>query len=87
MRDSGTATAAAHPSTTYVSLLRCALGDGANFTAISTTARAESQLWKAISTTAGPLRLSWPQIQLWARADRNTAKHAASDTGQRQEGT
>jgi hypothetical protein len=35
--------------------------------------RAESQLWKAISTTHGPLRLSWPQVRLWARADANTA--------------
>jgi hypothetical protein len=30
---------------------------------------AVSPLWHAIATTEGPLRLSWPTIQQWARAD------------------
>ncbi|WP_410659599.1 hypothetical protein [Amycolatopsis sp. lyj-112] len=64
------------PSYTYSALLRCALGPDLN--QISTAAKSGfldedgepvSQLWKAISTTIGPLRLSWPQVQLWARAD------------------
>jgi hypothetical protein len=65
------------PSFTYTALLRCALGVSRSQT--STVAKANlglndedgpvSQLWKAISTTTGPLRLSWPQVQLWARAD------------------
>ena len=65
------------PSFTYTALLRCALGVSRSQT--STIAKANlglddedgpvSQLWKAISTTTGPLRLSWPQVQLWARAD------------------
>lgn len=64
------------PSYTYTALLRCALGMDRE--QISTVAQSNfrdedgelvSQLWKAISTTTGPLRLSWPQVQLWARAD------------------
>jgi hypothetical protein len=39
-----------------------------------------SQLWAAISTTKGPLRLSWPQVKLWARADKNKALTGPSTT-------
>lgn len=75
------------PATTYQALLRCALGDGANIHRIMrTTAEnrrlnpdASSQLWKTISTTKGPLRLSWPQLQLWARADRKASNADGSD--------
>lgn len=67
------------PATTYGSILRCALGYGDNLDAIQHAAihpdeHGSSELWKAISTTTGPPRLSWPQIQLWARADRKATK-------------
>lgn len=39
-----------------------------------------SQLWRAISTTKGPLWLSWRQVQLWARADRRMATTDLPDT-------
>jgi hypothetical protein len=39
-----------------------------------------SHLWKAIVTTRGPLRLSWPDIQAWARADYERA-HISDTTG------
>lgn len=68
------------PSTTFKTLLRCALGDGpdvmrAHRLAAERTPDGDpvSQLWAAISTTKGPLRLSWPQVKLWARADKNKA--------------
>ncbi|NAS20069.1 hypothetical protein GT755_00030 [Herbidospora sp. NEAU-GS84] len=66
------------PSTTYRALLRCALGDTTElpWSVILHGRRGSddtpaSQLWTAISTTKGPLRLSWPQLKLWARADKN----------------
>ena len=67
--------------TTYRALLRVALGDQ-DHTAASLPGQAEqrfalrksSQLWEAISTTSGPLRLSWPQVKLWARADRRATR-------------
>jgi len=69
------------PGTTYSAILRCVLGDGADLAGARRLAGAHdangqlrSQLWKAISTTKGPLRLPWPQVQLWARADRNAAR-------------
>ncbi len=66
------------PATTYRALLRVALGDDPAATHAYRAAFGDgatsSQLWTAISTTKGPLRLSWPQVRLWARADR---KHAA----------
>jgi hypothetical protein len=68
------------PTTTYRALLRCALGDDTDIplSAILESRRGSdaapaSQLWTAISTTKGPLRLSWPQLKLWARADKNRA--------------
>ncbi|WP_163554468.1 hypothetical protein [Candidatus Frankia alpina] len=64
------------PTTTYHALLRCALGDIPELSKIRrlpgerhADGTPVSQLWAAISTTKGPLRLSWPQVQLWARAD------------------
>jgi len=73
------------PSTTYWALLRCALGDdpGISWAAVLNDRRGSdgnpvSRLWTAISTTSGPLRLSWPQLKLWARADKN---HARTDSG------
>lgn len=65
------------PATTYRALLRVALGDDPANThahrAIVRYGDTTSQLWTAISTTKGPLRLSWPQVKLWARADRKRA--------------
>ncbi|QIZ38210.1 hypothetical protein [Saccharopolyspora sp. ASAGF58] len=65
------------PGTTYQALLRTALGNDSNPARVAGLARERdtdgtpvSQLWAALSTTKGPLRLSWPQLQLWARADR-----------------
>ncbi|UJW36920.1 hypothetical protein L3Q67_44965 (plasmid) [Saccharothrix sp. AJ9571] len=71
------------PGSTYTALLRAALGlsrDAASRIAVANTGRRqdgqpESQLWHAISTTTGgPLRLPWPQVKLWARADRRAAE-------------
>jgi hypothetical protein len=70
------------PTTTYQALLRCALGEDTTVSlrgvlrsqhAVNDT-EPVNQLWHAISTTTGPLRLSWPQVQLWARADRRIAR-------------
>jgi hypothetical protein len=62
---------------TYRAILRCALGDIPELIQIPEVILAHhpdedpvSQLWQAISTTRGPLRMSWPQVQMWARADR-----------------
>jgi hypothetical protein len=70
------------PAGTYRALLRCALGDGTDipWSAMLEGRRGSddipaSQLWAAISTTKGSLRLSWPQLKLWARADK---KHATT---------
>ncbi len=68
------------PTTTYHALLRCALGDIPELSKIRNFPGKRhpddtpvSQLWATISSTKGPLRLSWPQVRLWARADqRNT---------------
>lgn len=65
------------PATTYVSIARCALGEQ-RFAEIESLysfigSGHHSELWDAIATTQGPLRLSWPQVQLWARADRKNA--------------
>jgi hypothetical protein len=69
------------PATTYHALLRCALGDTPELADIRSLAGDRhpdgapvSQLWAAVSTTKGPLRLSWPQVRLWARADRKSAR-------------
>jgi len=71
------------PGITYRALLRCALGDGSDipWSTIQENRRGSddapaSQLWTAISTTKGPLRLSWPQLKLWALAEKNRAATA-----------
>lgn len=78
------------PTTTYHALLRCALGDGPELGRVrrlpgerGPNGASVSELWTAISTTKGPLRLSWPQVQLWARGDRKTARdrQTATPTG------
>ena len=68
------------PAATYAAIVRVALGDADAKDGISRVANLRgsdgtlrSQLWDAISTTKGPLRLAWPQVQLWARADRKLA--------------
>lgn len=68
------------PGTTYQALLRIALDDEPGSQRIASVLHERrpdgslvSQLWKTISTTTGPLRLSWPQLRLWARADRKAA--------------
>lgn len=66
------------PATTYRAILRCALGDTSNLPQLHDLIGLDggtpiSQLWQAICTTKGPLRLSWPQVQIWAQADRRRA--------------
>lgn len=71
------------PSSTYVALVRCVFGEDPANTEIFSHARQHrdsednlvSQLWQAISTTTGSIRLSWPQLQLWARADHKAASN------------
>lgn len=67
-------------TTTYGAILRCALGDTTKLSRIRKVIVAHradgtpvSQLWQAISTTKGPLRTSWPQVQMWAGVDRRSA--------------
>lgn len=63
------------PYTLYQALIRCAFSTPqAPFTLhdVETDTAPEqstSDLWRAIATTQGPLRLPWPTIQQWARAD------------------
>lgn len=71
------------PGTTYQALLRIALDDEPGSGRITSVLHDHhpdgslvSQLREAISTTIGPLRLSWPQLRLWARADRKAATRA-----------
>ncbi len=70
------------PATTYRAVLRVALGDEVNTSPVIERSldrgpdhESISQLRRAIETTDGPLRLSWPQVKLWARAD---VKHATT---------
>lgn len=74
------------PSSTYRALLRCALGERPGLGRILDLARGidqdgqpTSQLWHAISTTVGSLRLPWPQVQLWARSDARRAAQTVTD--------
>jgi hypothetical protein len=63
------------PYTLYQALIRCVFGTPeAPFTLVASSgregaARGGSDLWRAIVTTDGPLRLPWPAVQKWARAD------------------
>jgi hypothetical protein len=64
------------PYTLYQALIRSALGTPeAPFTLLDVDPDARdaentsSQLWRAIVTTQGPLRLPWPSIVKWAKAD------------------
>ncbi|MGH3718693.1 MAG: hypothetical protein ACRDRI_07600 [Pseudonocardiaceae bacterium] len=65
------------PTMTYRAIMRCAL-DRSPFELTGAFAHLhtwqDSQLWDAISTANGPLRLSWPQVTLWARADLDRAR-------------
>jgi hypothetical protein len=68
------------PATTYGAILRCALGDASHLNTIrqhgndgDADGELISQLWEKISTTKGPLRMSWAQVQQWARANRKAA--------------
>ncbi|MGH3866378.1 MAG: hypothetical protein ACRDQ4_09640 [Pseudonocardiaceae bacterium] len=72
------------PATTYTAILRCALPDKYqpvsllfHRTSGDDGGRPMSQLWDAIATTKGPLRLHWSQVQQWARTDLATVKAAA----------
>lgn len=74
------------PTGTYQAILRCVLGDDAELSRIHKVIGADradgtlvSQLWQAISTTQGPLRMSWPQVQTWARADQRNAGKRSGD--------
>ncbi|MFI5736133.1 hypothetical protein ACIA49_38825 [Kribbella sp. NPDC051587] len=73
------------PTTTYQSLLRCVLGDEDAVRAMShdRMQSGDSQLWNAISTTKGPLRLPWPQIQKWAREDLQHARETVAALARR----
>ena len=63
------------PYTLYQALIRAAFGTPeAPFTlnkveAGAGPAEVKSVLWQAIATTKGPLRLPWPTVLQWARAD------------------
>ena len=66
------------PSNLYDALVRCALGIWASSSADNWLLKPPpdgSQLWHYISTAPkeSPIRLSWPQVQAWARADRKRA--------------
>ncbi|MGH3829517.1 MAG: hypothetical protein ACRDRS_03545 [Pseudonocardiaceae bacterium] len=74
------------PTMTYRAIMRCAL-DRSPFELTGAFAHLHTwrhwsgddndpagQLWHAISTANGPLRLSWPQVKLWARADLSRAR-------------
>lgn len=74
------------PTGTYQAILRCALGDNPEVSTIYKVIgeyRADgtpvSQLWQAISTTQGPLRMQWSQVQMWARADRRDASERSTE--------
>ena len=69
------------PFTLYQALIRCVFNrtEEAPFTLseVAEDFREDaSQLWDAIVTTEGPLRLPWPRVQLWARADAKRAGYA-----------
>lgn len=69
------------PAETYHALLRCALGDIPAVPAMwfwAPSGRIPSQLWDEVSTTSDRLRLEWPKLKLWARADRRRAIEKAS---------
>lgn len=53
------------PATLYAALVRCALGEpyGQARYPDPDRAEADSLLWQALTTTQGPLRLAWPQVQ------------------------
>lgn len=71
------------PYTLYQALIRCALATPkAPFTlhdadpVASDRDDTSSPLWRAIVTTQGPLRLPWPTVVEWARADAAQAGYA-----------
>lgn len=71
------------PYTLYQALIRCALGTPeAPFSLTDVdpdahdTENTSSPLWHAIATTQGPLRLAWPDVVMWAKADAAKAGHA-----------
>jgi hypothetical protein len=79
------------PTVTYRAVLRCALPLHEHQTiriaprmrwditdAHTEENRPVSQLWKTIATAQGPLRLSWPQVQLWARADADAVRRTGT---------
>ena len=63
------------PYTLYQALIRCAFSaPEAPFTlhdvqAGTASAEIRSDLWRAIATIQGPLRLPWPTVLQWARGD------------------
>jgi hypothetical protein len=65
------------PSNLYDALVRCALGIWASSSAdnwLRKPAPHGSELWHYITTRKeSPIRLPWPQVQAWARADRKRA--------------
>ena len=66
------------PSNLYDALVRCALGlwpSNSPGDWLNRPAPTGSELWAFITGTAkdGPIRLPWPQVQAWARADRKRA--------------
>jgi hypothetical protein len=71
------------PYTLYQALIRCALGTPEAPYSLTNvdpdahhTENTSSPLWHAIATTQGPLRLAWPDVVMWAKADAAKAGHA-----------
>lgn len=62
------------PLAFYAALLRVALAEHGGLGAIAHPPHG-SDLFAAISTTNGPLRLPWPQVQQWARQDATCHPH------------
>lgn len=70
------------PAKTYAALIRCALLPDDHHHLHLADLRAESQLWDTLTSTTGPLRLPWPQVQRWARADLGTYRSSATRPAQ-----
>jgi hypothetical protein len=67
------------PYTLYQALIRCVFGTAeAPFTLNQVKKEASSALWHSIATTQGPLRLPWPTVRQWARADAAEADYTGN---------
>jgi hypothetical protein len=57
------------PYALYQALIRCVFGTPEAPFTLNQVKEARSALWHSIATTQGPLRLPWPTVRQWARAD------------------